>query len=405
MCLVWQSPSARAQEVELVTGNSAAAGEGGGGLVFLGLLPINFSVSISEGYDDNPNLESGGISGAPAASPFTTGMVYVSYGLSKERTTLSLRVGGEFTHYSNPSAELSDSTTAYANLYLIHSLSERFQVTGSVDTAYSSEPDFRSDVGVENRRAYFWNTTGAASATYNLTERTSLTTNASYQRIKYDDFSIGFFEDHSTETFGGSIRYNLLPEAVLLADYQFEMDDYDTFPRDSTNHTISAGIDEQLTPQLKVGGRGGITLSSFTGTGQQIDPYAEVTVSYLGAHSSNISWVTSYGVEQPNSAMAQSRLTLRTGLNLGYSLWDSISTTVAIYYHHDENQGFATDRGPVIAGPGFSEDAIDISLNAHYAFRQRFSVDLTWQYSEVMSGEVGGSYSRNRFSAGLSYTY
>jgi hypothetical protein len=390
----------------LVTGNSAGAGEGGGGLGFLGRLPINFSVSVSEGYDDNPNIENnGGMSGPAATSPFTTGTVYVSYGLPSERTTLSLRMGGEFTHYSNPSVGLNDSTNVYADLYLIHNLSERFQVTSTLDIAYGSEPDFRSDVGVENVRANFWNTTGAASATYSLTQRTSLAANASYQRVKYDDFSIGFYEDHSTETFGGSIRYNLLPETTLVGDYEFEMDDYDTFPRDSTSHTISAGIDEQLAPHLKVGGRGGITLISFIGTSQQIDPNADLTVSYSGVHGSNITWITSYGVEQPNSPMAQSRLTLRTGLNLSYTWWDYVSTTVALYYHHDENQGFAADQGPAMAGPDFSEDTIDISLAAHYTFRQRFSVDLTWQHSGVMSGEAGGSYSRNSYSAGLSYTY
>jgi hypothetical protein len=104
-----------------------------------------------------------------------------------------------------------------------------------------------------------------------------------------------------------------------------------------------------------------------------------------------------------------SRTTLRTGLLLRYALSARITANVTGYYHHDENQG-TTSSGTV--QPGFSQDSYDLSLILRYAINRRFTFDLGFQRSQVISGRSSGQlvqftqpYLRDRYSAGLSFTY
>jgi hypothetical protein len=107
-------------------------------------------------------------------------------------------------------------------------------------------------------------------------------------------------------------------------------------------------------------------------------------------------------VEEPSSAGVLVRTTFRTGLQLSYGLSARISSTLAGYYHHDENQGL---NGTGAAQPGFSEDSFDLSLNVRYAISGRFTFDVGIQHSEVTSGQTSRDYTRNRYSAGLTFNY
>jgi long-subunit fatty acid transport protein len=222
-------------------------------------------------------------------------------------------------------------------------------------------------------------------------------------RIEYDDFSVGFFQDRDEKTFGESIRYSLLPvTTTLVLDYHFQNIDYDTFPLDSNNHIVLIGIEEGLTPQLKVSVRGGYTFRSYVNDGDSMDPNIKSTLTYTGAHNSTVSWITSYSMEEPNTIVAQSRNTIRTGLNASYDVLDRITATAAVYYHHDENQGFP-GLGRNIST--FQSDAFDISLGIRYRILDALSIDLDFHYTEVNSDVAIQSYSRSRISAGLSYKY
>src|ERR1043166_6287152 len=170
--------NARAQQVEVAPeGQSSFADEGETGGGFLSRLPINFSVGVRGGYDDNANISPSGAARTTRSSgggSFATGVAYVSYDLPGQRFSLNLKIGGEFTYYPDLKTGRSESTNTYLDLFLGYNLSERFQLSGSAYVAYRTEPDFSSNVGVENVRSNFFNATGRVSASYNLTPRASL---------------------------------------------------------------------------------------------------------------------------------------------------------------------------------------------------------------------------------------
>jgi hypothetical protein len=196
----------------------------------------------------------------------------------------------------------------------------------------------------------------------------------------------------------------LLPvTTTVLLDYDFQMIDYDGIGLDSNNHIFLLGIEEGLTPQLRVTVRGGATLRSYVEGRDSTDPNIETTLTYTGAHNLRISWNTSYSLEEASTIAAQSSQTIRTGLDASYDLSDRITATAAVYYHHDENQGLAAVPGG--DGATFLSDNLDVSLGLRYAVQGGLSVNLNFEYSEMNSDLAIQNYTRKRISAGVTYTY
>ena len=304
----------------------------------------------------------------------------------------------------------------FLDLSLSHYFSPRATVAASVSATYRTEPDFSSNIGPENIRANYFYTADSASVEYHWTPLFSTVTSDAFDRIQYDSSSIGTSINRSENTVGEEFRFSWRPDIILIANYRFQLVDYDSSLLNSTTHFALVGIQKEFNPQLKAVVRGGATFRSYKDDGSRTDPYFEGSLVYAGAHNSTLSWNVRYGIEEPNltasSPAISSRTTFRTGLQLEYALSARISARLGGYYHHDENQGF-NSTGNVSSGfnstgnvsSGFSSDSFEVSLGVRYAIRRYFTFDLDYQHSEVTSGQSARDYSRNRYSAGLTFTY
>jgi hypothetical protein len=396
-------------------------------------LPVHLSLRLHEGYDDNSSTAAGGQGsfftsagltlfygshGASAGVPGSSfgnrpGGAFGPSGSAGEPTELTIRTGANVSYYSGATRAKTSDVDTFLDLSLSHNFSPRVTVTANVSAAYRTEPDFSSNVGAENVRANYFNTVDSASVAYHWTPLFSTVTSDEFDRIQYDSSSIGTSINRSENTVGEEFRYSWHPDIVLIANYRFQIVDYDSAPRNSTTHYAVAGIQKEFNPQLKAVVRGGATFRSYKDDGSRTDPYFEGSLVYAGAHNSSLSWNTRYGVEEPNnSAAVLSRTTFRTGLQLGYTLSARINARLEGYYHHDENQGF-NSTGNVSSGfnstgnvsSGFSSDSFEVSLGVRYAIRRYFTIDLDYRHSEITSGQSAQDYSRNRYSAGLTFTY
>ena len=387
---------ARGQEVEVVTQNSTVSTANEAGASLLSPLPLHLSLKIDEGYDDNVATTTGG-----RGSFFTDGKVTVSYNRHDVRTQVSLISVAGVKYYIDAKKPYDVNTSL--DLSLRHNVSVRLTLAATVSVSYRTEPDFSSALGLNTRQGNYVSTNDKFSATYHWTLRFATTPSFNFQRIQYENSSVGTSIDHSEYTFGEEVRFALGPRTPLVGEYRFEIVKYDNFaPRDSTTQFALVGVDEYFSPRLKFVVRGGATFRSYSNDGSRIDPHFEGLLDYALAPRSSLSWRTNYGVEEPNSPTALSRATFRTGLQLNYALSARISAKAAGYYHHDENQGL-TSLG--IVQPGFSEDSSDLSLILRYAIKRRFDFDLGFQRSQIISGQPGRGYTRNRYSAGLNFTY
>jgi hypothetical protein len=385
------------------TGQSSSAG-------MISSLPFHFSVFAQGGYDDNV-LNGGNSSTSAHGSFFTQDGGVVTYKTPGNNPAVYLQTGGDITHYFDISSGQTVDYNAYGDFSLAEPLSERLKVDAKVHLAYRTEPTFSANIGVENQRANYFETTDTLSVAYQWLQRLSTVTTDTFTRVKYESSALGSFFDRYGNTIGESLRFSLIPQrTVLVGEYRFEIEQYDSLSTlNSTIHYALVGIDESFSPQLRSSIRGGLSFQEFQHAGSATDPYFNGSLTYSGAHHSSLTLDTSYSVEDPNSQTAFRRTTYRTGLVLSYGVSERISGQISGYYHHDTNEGFSAGVSPIaVATPGFSQDTFDVTVGLHYAVRRFLSVDLSFEHSEVSSGQSVQSpsdYSRNRVLGGITLIY
>jgi hypothetical protein len=377
--------------------DALAAASEAAGLGWLPAVPIQITAGMDIGYDDHVNASTRTGSSSGQKSIFTRENLVLTYVRPTERTQLSLIGVGRFEQFLDIG---TDDKNGNVTLSLTHNFSTRLSFYASVYAAYETEPDFKSDVGPENVRADHFNTADIFSVTYHWLPRVSTVTSYTFQRVKYADASIGADEDRTDSTFGETVQFSLTKRTNLVGDYRYQITDYDTAPKDSTTHYLLAGIDHRLTEHLAVHARGGPSFRSLADDGDSVTPYFEGSVEYTRSNHS-LFWTTSYGFEAPTEANALIRKTFRTGLVLTYNLTSRLTSTTAVYYHHDENQSSASS-GTASAG---SQDSLDLSLGLGYTINKRLALHANYNYTSQSS--LGGTpgYTRNSYSAGLTYTY
>ena len=356
---------------------------------------VQVTAEVGAGYDDNVGTSSNG-----GGSSFASGNVVVTYLRPTGRTQIHLIAVAAYTPFSDAASGPSEDKDLNLTLELTHNISSRLSFYASVFAAYQTEPNFKNNVGPLNVRADHFTTGDVFSLTYHWVLRLAAVTSYSFNRVKYDDASIGSFEDRTEQTFGEELQFSLTSRTSLLADYRFEMSDYDSGPLSSTTHYILAGIDHHLMEHLTLHLLAGETIRSFDIGMDTANPHFEGSVSYAGSNYT-LGLTTSYGVEAPNMPGVLSNTTFRSGLGLTYNLSPRLSSTVGVSYSDTQNEV------PISPGAGSSgsEGAIDFSLGLRYTINRHFTLHIDYGHFEVGSLGSTPGYSRNHYSGGLSFKY
>jgi hypothetical protein len=314
-----------------------------------------------------------------------------------ERTALHLIAVGRFDQFFDVGTDDKDGNVT---LSLTHNFSTRLSFRADVYGAYQTEPNFQTNVGPENVRAPHFDTNDIFSVTYHWLPRFSVVTSYTFHLVQYESSSsVGTSQNRVDSTIGEQFQFSLSSRTNLVGEYRFEMVNYETAPIDSTTHFVLAGVDHHLTEHLLFHALGGESFRSLENDGDSVNPYFEGSLGYVSSNHS-LNWTSSYGFEAPTAANASTRKTLRTGLSLTYRLTDRINSTAAVYYHHDENGG--STSSPTSVG---SQNSFDLTLGLRYTINKRFALHV--DYNHTTLGSLGSTpgYSRNRYSAGLNFTY
>jgi len=377
---------------EAMSQDAAVSASEASGVGWLPAVPIQITAGLDLGYDDNVTQ-----SPNPEGSWSAKENIVLTYARPSERTQVSLIGVGRFEQFFDLG---TDDKNGNITLSIAHSSSTRLLFYTNIYAAYETEPDFKSDVGPENVRADHFNTVDIFAVTYQWLPRLSSVTNFTFQRVKYTDATIGAQQDRIDSTFGETIQFSLTSRTNLVGDYRYQITDYDTAPIDSTTHYLLAGINHHLTEHLIVHASGGPSLRSLKDDGDSTSPYFEGSLEYIRSNHS-LNWTTSYGFEAPTQANTSTRQTFRTGLVLTYNLTSRLSSTTAVYFHHDENQSSASSG----TGSAGSQDSLDLLLGFGYTINKRLA--LRFNYNHTSQSSLGGTpgYSRNSYSAGLTYAY
>jgi hypothetical protein len=373
------------------------------GVSWLPAIPVQITAGMDMGYDDNVTLSSNGQS-----SLFARENVVLTYARPGERTQIALIGVGRFSQYFDVSGQ--NETAGNITLSLTHNFSSRLSFYASIYGSYQNEPNFQSNVGPQNVRTPYFDTVDIFALTYHWFLRFSTVTSYTFERVFYTSSSSGnsqngvqntSAQNRIQNTFSESFQFSLTSRTVLVGEYRFEAIDYDTATTNSTNtnsttNFILAGINHNLTEHLIVHVRAGESFRSLENDGTMASPYFEGLVSYVSSNHS-LNWISSYGYESPTASGVTTTKTWRTGLNLTYDLTSRISSTAGINYHHDENSGGTSSTG--------TQDSLDLAVGLRYTINKRFGLHVDYQHTSLSSMGSTPGYSRNRYSAGLTYTY
>jgi hypothetical protein len=388
--LVLQPERARSQDAAGSTFEQA-------GLGWLPAIPIQINAGLDAGYDDNVALGTSG-----QGSVFMRENVVLTYARPGQRTQFFVMGVGNFSQYFDVSGQ--NETSGNVTLSLTHNFSSRLSFYTSLYGTYQNEPNFQSNVGPQNVRSPFFDTVDLFSLTYHWSTRFSMITSYTFERVFYTSSSNGTSVSSSTansqnriqNTFSEEFQFNLTSRTVLVGEYRFVAIDYDTAPLNSTTNLVLAGINHNLTEHLMVHVRGGESFRSLENEGTMASPYFEGTLGYVRSNHS-LNWTASYGYESPTATGATTTKTWRTGLNLKYDLTSRLSSTTGVYYHQDENTGGTGSTG--------TQDSFDFNLGLRYTINNRLAIHVDYSHSMQSSFGSTPGYSRNRYSAGLNYTF
>jgi hypothetical protein len=368
------------------------------GVGWLPGIPIQITAGGDAGYDDNVTLQPSG-----EGSIFTRENVVLTYARPGERTQFFVVGVGRFSQYFDVSG--LNETAGNVTLSLTHNFSNRLSFYASIYGTYQNQPNFQSNVGPENVVSAFFDTVDISALTYHWSTRFSMITSYTFERVQYTSSSNGnsqngvqntLAQNRIQNTFSEAFQFSLTSRTLLVGEYRFETINYDTAPTDSTTHYLLAGFNHHLTEHLIVHVRGGESFRSLENDGNTASPYFEGSLGYVSSNHS-LNWMSSYGYEAPTATGATTTKTLRTGLNLTYDLTSRLSSTTGVYYHHDENTGGTGSTG--------TQDSFDLTLGLRYTINKRFTLHADYNHTTLGSLGTTPGYSRNRYSAGLSYTY
>ena len=359
--------------------------------------PFHISVSVREGYDDNVYTTTQN----PVGSFFTNGAVQLDYRFGSPRTQFDLQaIAGASYYYYRPFGQDYDVNSSLS-FNLEHHATPRLVLSAHAYLTYQTEPDLNSGFGVNRRAGNYFYTNDKFTLNYQWAPRFATASSYTFGAIKYDDSSIGAFEDRFEHTFGNEFRFLVLPTTTLVGEYRFQIIDFDTAARNSTTHFVLAGIDHTFNPRFNLSLRAGGEFREIDNFGERTSPYAESTLRYAVGQRTSISWTNRYGLEEPDTFGTPSRTTYRTGLGVSYAITPRITATGSAFYQHDDNDGVTTSSFFI---PSFDEDTLDLGVGLRFEINRVFAVIAGYDHAEVFSDIALREYSRNRYYIGLNAT-
>jgi hypothetical protein len=396
----------RPNEVIGQYGAGSASETGAGG----GHVPLEITTGVDFGYDDHVIGSNAAANSSSPSSFFAKENLVLTYDRPEEQTEYRLLAVGRFTQFFDVGTDDKDFTVTAS---LTHHFTTRLSFNAEIYGAYQTEPNFQSNIGPTNVRAPHFDTNDIFSLTYRWLPRLSTVTSYTFQRIVYESSSVSTSatavgQDRFQNTLAERVQFSLTRRTSLTGEYRFEVIDYDTANnRDATIHFALAGLDHHLTEHLLINVLGGPSFRSFKNDGSTINPYAQVKIGYQGSNRS-LAWITTYGVEQPTQTVGAGATTLRTGLNFTYDLTSRINLKAGAFYHHEENQ--AETGGTIVNTSTGAQDSLNLALGLRYRINKHFALHADYEYTDQISAggaSAGGAagYSRNRYFAGVTYTY
>jgi len=363
-------------------------------------LPLLFSVSVREGYDDNVFATDTNREG----SFFTNFGLGTAYEFGSSRLQLRTAAGGGVTYYYSRPGDKVD-LTGNVSLIATYLATPRLTLSFSTYTAYISQPDYNvqgTSASNGNQNGDYFYSANDLTANYSWTDLISTTTRYNITGYVYADSSLNDSQGRIEQTIGQSFNYLLLPKTTVIAEYRANPITYYQADLNSFGNFFLVGIDQIFNPRFQWNSRLGVewrfTQNPTDGEGQYVGPYMESTLTYSYAKRSNLSWTMRYGTEASGLADVTERQTFRTAFNLQHSITARLSANANLGYQFNYY-----DQANVITS--YYENVVDAGVQLTFNMNRIFNVNLGYTYSAVFSDNSDREYYRNIVYLGSSANF
>jgi len=399
-----ETPSETAPTGELIAptnpdDGSVRAGVGGIAPIFSLGRRFRLSTSLTGGYDDNVNL-------TPTGSPswYASPSAVFTYQFGNPRLAMDLVAGAGITYYFAHPGGRDFDPNVYLHLSLVYKASERLTFDVSALAAYQAQPDVSSALSANRRLGNFFRSADNISAHYRWTPRFSTVTSYNFSALEYQN-STASSGDRLENHLGEQVRYLLFPTTTATAGYGIGITGYQTTGNNPISQTLTAGLDQTFGPHLSGTFQGGLQLRSG-----QTSPYIDAGLHYSFGLRTYVIWTNRYSIEESGTGAGSGRETFRTNLLLNYRFTARISANLAVSYQNGTGaQGADIGFNGGVAGG--AENVFDVSAEVRYAITHSLAVNAGYRHTESDQGSTsaiasqGLGYTRNRYFAGLTYTF
>jgi opacity protein-like surface antigen len=364
---------------------------------------FRLSTSLTGGYDDNVNT-------TPTGSPswFASPSAVFTYQFGNPRLAMDLIVGAGITYYFAHPGGRDFDPNVYLRLALVYKASERLTFDVRAFAAYQAQPDVTSALSANRRLGNFFRSADNISAHYRWTPRFSTVTSYTFSALEYQNSSASS-GDRLENQLSEHARYLLFPTTTATAGYRIGITDYQTTGNNHISQTLTAGLDQTFGPHLVGTFQGGLQLRS-----EQTSPYIEAGLHYSfesgRTRGTYVIWSNRYSIEESGTGAGSGRETFRTNLLLNYGVTARFSANLIVSYQHGTGaQGADIGFNGGVAGG--AENVFHIGPGVRYAITPSLAVNAGYLHTEVDRGSRSAiasqllSYTRNRYFAGLTFTF
>lgn len=319
------------------------------------------------------------------------------------RTVYTLDMGFTATDYWNrPGDQLEYNGSASFLFY--HRVTPRATLTAAGSASTGSQPNFGNLYGPTGQ------TTGQyvmanfkMDLAYQLTPRISTDLSYNLDTTLYQN-SIEQQGDLYNNTFGAELHYLISPRAVAALSYRASAITYtQSASSDSTEHFLLIGGDFDLTPRIHFNFRTGAQSKVYSNVGSTglSSPYFESGLSYLYGHGSSLSWTTRYGFEEsPSRNSTQKTVSIRTGLGVNQTLTARISANAGANFNRVTTSSTLAQNATDLI-----QDQLSLSLGLNYVVNPHLSFNLNYSFTEMLTNQQNADYTRNQTFLGATYAF
>jgi|GEM_PF-1777321 len=354
--------------------------------------PIDFKLSLEQGYNDNVYSRSTA-NGGRKGSWLSRLMLGTNILLSDSRTflNLSLSVGGKYYWNIDRQSVRPQGRIALAHAFKI---SPRMTLTNRLSGGYYDQPDL-SRTGVPNRAnsGDYLDLDSHTALSYRWTPRFSTVTSFGASTIIYQD-SDWRGSDYVSLIFGQSFNFHLAPTVTTVLDTRFRMTGYDDSNRNSTTEYLLAGVDFKLSPRLTGSARAGAEFRQYRAAGASdgVSPMAELAFGYRFGQGSHLQWFNRFGYEE-GIASTQKNQSFRTGLQISHVITPRISTRLGGSYSHQTITNFPSNNS-------YDQHLITGNIGLDFAVNRSLKIFTTYRLTAVIYDTDASDYHRNEISIG-----